>query len=93
MSSTFPMAYRASGLALTLVALLALAPASAQDFSRVAPNQPAPQPPGTVTAPVAKPIVPPQTNQLLLPSLKGLRFVATVKEIVRTGVQELGNRR
>jgi len=73
-----------------ITVLLAFAPALAQDFNRVAPSQPKPQPPGTVTTPEQKPIVPVANNQLLLPTLKGLRLVAAAKEIVRAGVQNAG---
>ena len=90
MNQTIITAIRASASALAIVTILMLMPAVAQDFGRVAPSRPTPPPPGTVTAPAAKPIVPPQTNQLLLPRLKGLRFVSTVKEIVRAGVRSTG---
>jgi hemolysin activation/secretion protein len=84
------MAFRASASAVAIAGLMTLTPAIAQDFNRIAPSQPAPQPPGTVTEPAAKPIVPPAKNQLLLSSLKGLRFVSRAQDITRTGVQKTG---
>ena len=74
------------GAAVTLLAC----PALGQDFNHVAPSQPKPQPPGTVTAPAPPPIVPPAENKLLLADLKGLRFVDSVGKIVRNGVRVTG---
>jgi hemolysin activation/secretion protein len=84
-----PAIWRVCAMALA-VTLLAASPAWAQDFNRVAPSQPKPQQPGTITPPVATPIVPAAINKLLLPELKGLRFVDSVQKIVRTGVQGSG---
>lgn len=77
----------ACAMALTL---LAASPAWAQDFNRVAPNQPKPQEPGTITPPAAEPAAPAVPDKLLLAELKGLRFVDNVQKIVRTGVQGSG---
>jgi len=66
--------------------LFAGTPAIAQDFNQVAPKEPKTLKPGTVAVPAEKPIVPPAENKLLLPELKGLRFVPRVEQIVRTGV-------
>lgn len=78
------------GLAVALAVTLLAGPALGQDFNRVAPKEPKPQQPGTITAPTAKPIVPPAQNKLLLADLKGLRFVDSVQKIVRSGVQGSG---
>ncbi len=81
------------GLSVALAAaLLCGTSALAQDFNRVAPSTPAPPPPAVVPAPSSPstPIVPPAENKLLLQDLKGLRFVAALKDVVRNGVQVTG---
>jgi hemolysin activation/secretion protein len=83
------------GSALVLV-LLAVT-AQAQDFQQVAPKMPvqtAPgqTPPGQIATGVATPAASEQSNdaKLILPSLKGLRFVAHVGEVVKNGVTSSG---
>ena len=66
-------------------------PSFAQAYEQVAPKQPKPEKPGTVTAPAEKPAAPePAKNPQLLPALKGLRFIGSIKALVREGVSEPG---
>ncbi len=84
------MIRKASILTAAIAGSLAVASAWAQDFQRVAPNQPKPEKPGTISTPEQKPIVPPAANKQLLAALKGLKFVPSVKQIVRTGASSQG---
>lgn len=68
------------------VSLLALSPAAAQDFDRVAPKEPNTQQPSTVQTPPKQAPAPVAERRLLLPALKGLCFVDAVGKIVRKGV-------
>ncbi|HTV30858.1 MAG TPA: ShlB/FhaC/HecB family hemolysin secretion/activation protein [Xanthobacteraceae bacterium] len=72
------------------MALLAAGAVRAQDFKQVAPQEPKSAPAPTIAVPPEKPIVPPAVNKQLLPQLKGLRFVSSIKEIVRNGVNMPG---
>lgn len=80
---------RCSAVALA-AALLAMGAARAQDYKQVAPQQPRPAPTPPIMAPAEKPIVPPATNKQLLPELKGLHFVSSIKEVERKGVSTPG---
>lgn len=64
--------------------------AEAQDFERVAPKQPAAQQPGAVTPPPPVKVAPPAEIKVLIPSLKGLRFVPAVGWIARNGAHDTG---
>ncbi len=77
--------------ALSCIAILATASvAFAQDFNRVAPNQPKPDKPGAVLQSDQSANPAAAENQPLLDSLKGLRLVDDAKKIVRTGVTGTG---
>lgn len=72
-----------------MAALLAAAPAAAQDFGRVAPKHPKPQTPAPVTAHAA-PAALADPGKQLLASLKGLVLVPSVHKIVTSGVNTTG---
>jgi hemolysin activation/secretion protein len=69
---------------------LGAAPVRAQDYQRIAPQAvPAtPAPPLEVPAPAAP--NPAQANRVIIPALKGMRFLDNGKELVPSGVDETG---
>ncbi len=74
----------------SILLMLGASPSLAQAYPQVAPKEPKPGTPGTVTAPAEQPAPAPAKNVLLLPALKGLRFVPDIKELVRNGVSQPG---
>jgi hemolysin activation/secretion protein len=65
--------------------------ASAQDYTQVAPRQPAPSPHQSLEAPGA-PEVPAteNANVVIIPVLKGLRFVPHASDVIKAGISEPG---
>ncbi|MDE2165119.1 MAG: hypothetical protein KGJ66_02120 [Alphaproteobacteria bacterium] len=67
----------------------ACAPAHAQDFKRVAPQQPPPSPPAKVVPPAEK-APGSNENRVILHRLAGLRLVGDIGDFKRAGVTERG---
>ena len=72
-----------------LVCAAFIAPASAQDFSTVAPKQPAAPKPGVIQIPPSS-LPATAVDKQLLGNLTGIRFVPSVKEIARNGATGTG---
>lgn len=67
------------------------APSFAQDFERIAPSEPEKPAPGSLVEPEASADeAGPNDAVVILPSLKGLRFVRKVGDVVRAGVETQG---
>lgn len=81
------------GRAVLCGAILAglIAPVTAQDFERIAPKEPPPNPPvGSLPAPPMPPPPTPGGKAVVLPELKGLIFLSRADQLRRDGVAPAG---
>lgn len=76
--------------ALTIGGTAAAAPAWAQNFERIAPDQPAaPAPQKSLSAPAPRQALP-EGQKALAPALRGLVFVSRGDQVAKTGVADTG---